>query len=338
MKQTSAVLVACGALLVSIGCSSSEDSKAPTLPSPESLSEGVNVIASSDEGVRGAFKKGSAVVYFETRRGAPMNEFYKNNDPDVGAYEMDARFLDVNGHTMVVQRGGDAFVEPRWNTELKAQAANKGLVFDRESAKLTDEAATAIALHQTLGSVALHQTTLASLGHAPFSVAVAPLPNSGIHAQSTNASCTFNINGTTADESCNWGLSGGWNYEIHYKCIALCIGDHSSTKVWSGSYTLYSCNHGACAYNMSSTSCQVYNQTGGYYEAEGATDINTVQGGCQTPYGWNSGGGTHNCHDDSTVQGQNVIWGDAHYQYGACQGQNWWKAPGNGHPCPANNR
>jgi hypothetical protein len=325
-----------------VGCSSTPAGPGGR-PSVDQLSEGINVFSNDATRVEGAFKQGTHAVYFETRQGAPILDMYKQAMPDqVGDHEIDARILDEQGHVLVIQRGGDNFVDPTWDRDLGVQ---HGQPVTTSTATMRLAAQAADALIATTSPPREHRLALTGLAGAVGARAQDILESKGgkIHAMATNAECTLddpNGWGNTSDESCTWGL-GTSNYKIHYQCIIdifTCEGDHSSMEIDDGAYTLYSCNHGACAYSMGSVSCQASGLTGGCFQAEGSGSTGQVQGGCQTPYNWNSGGGTHNCHDDSTLQGWGARYGCQNTGGGkglVCNGQNWWLAPGvGGHPCP----
>jgi hypothetical protein len=340
--SAAAVALVAGCATV-VGCSSTPSS-AGGRPTVDQLSEGVNVFSSDTTRVEGAFKQGGHAVYFETRQGAPILDIYKQAMPDqVGDHEMDARILDEQGHILVIQRGGDNFVDPTWDRDLGLQKSAP-VTISLATMRLAAQAADA--LIATTSPPREHRLALTGLAGAVGQRAQDLFDSKGgkIHAMATNAQCTLDDpNGwaNTSDESCTWGL-GTSNYKIHYQCIVsvfgACLGDHSSMEIDDGAYTLYSCNHGACAYSMGSVSCQASGLTGACFQAEGSTSISQVQGGCQTPYAWNSGGGDHNCHDDSTLQGWGARYGCQYTGGGSgyvCNGQNWWMAPGvSGHACP----
>jgi hypothetical protein len=165
MRTTRAALV-CGVVLMAmtgLGCGSGASGGAR--PSVDQLPEGLTVFASGDTAVSGAFKEGGTAIYFETRRGAPTLAGFKELMPDIGDYEMDARFLDAKGNTLMVQRGGDEFVDPSWAQDLAAQNALKtGIRLDVGALALAQKMATSV--HQQLPSAAPHLTALSGLAGA----------------------------------------------------------------------------------------------------------------------------------------------------------------------------
>ena len=337
MTRTTLALVGLGLLVsVGIGCGSAGSKTASSRPSIDSLPQGLTIFSSDETAVNGAFKDGQTGVYFETRRGQPRLDFYKQVSPELGDYEMDARYMDGQGHVILVQRGGDDWIDPSWTNEIDAQQGSKTPInIDASSLLLTQQAATAVASKVQYTSHVYALTGLSSA--APAKAASLVSLHSGIAVQATNAQCTFDLSGGT-DETCNWTGVGQATEKVHYQCIIsiawMCAGEHSSVEVDGNGFTLYSCNHGTCAYGMGGVSCQG-SGAGGYFESEGTTCLTCVTGGCLTPYDWNSGGGTHNCHDDSTLQGWGVKYGFQPQTGGVCNGQNWWMAPGHsGHSCP----
>jgi hypothetical protein len=333
----SALVFGVGCLgVTALGCGSGQGSG--PRPGVDQLPQGLTVFSSSETQINGAFKSGTTAIYFETRRGQPTLPGFKELMPDVGDYEMDARFLDAAGNTIMIQRGGDTFVEPSWGAELEKQNAQKtGIRLDVGALELAQQMTTAVV--RQLPSAADHLHALTGLSEASVTRAstLRTAPTGGVQLQGTNW-CNWNMaNGQNAsDNSCNWTWSGTSTYRIHYACIMSiiwCVGDHSSVEVDGNGFVLYSCNHGRCAYQMGNVSCQGTGSADDE-QVEGATDYNTVTNACTTPYNWNSGGGTHNCHDDSMMECYGVKYGWQSSTGGVCQGLNWWLAPGDGHSCP----
>src|SRR5689334_24833467 len=95
-------------------------------PTVSSLEQGLNLIDVSDPtwGMSTAYVKGEHVVYIETRVGTLKPEFYRMVYEGDSTHEMDMRWVDEQGRTFLVQRGGDNFVDPSWETEIEASVAN----------------------------------------------------------------------------------------------------------------------------------------------------------------------------------------------------------------------
>ncbi len=298
-------------------------------PAPESLPQGVSVFdAAEDFGVSGAFKQGDKVVFFETRRGAVRPEFHRNTSPELGEYEIDARFVDADGNTVALQRGGDSFADPTWEEDLRKQELAKKVVVTPALLELAGEAAQAITKFQFPSNVSFHTSQLSELGVG------AKIPV----VDNTAGQVSKDITGYD-----NLQVGANASFEIHYKYIAcvawVCAGQHSAVRVRTSTGAIYdACQHGTCAGSMGSISCRG-SGSGGWFQREMSTSIGTVNaagtGACSTPYGWNSGGGKHNCHDDSMMVGYGIRYGMQSTTAGVCQGQNWWYGPGNsGHACP----
>lgn len=322
MKPTTTLMLAAGcAMLSALGCGGSKASR----PAPESLSEGLTVFeAAEDVGVTGAFKHGTSVVYFETKRGAVRPEFHRNVSPELGEYEIDARFVDEKGNIVALQRGGDTFADPTWEEDLNKQEAQKKVVVTPQALELAAEAAEAITKYDFPSKVVYHTVSLGDLGISAkvprdLDVKTGELPKDSV------------------------GYGNVWvgtaSYQIRYKSIAcfawVCAGHHSAVRVWASSGAVVdSCQHGTCAGGMSKVTCSG-SGSGGTFHQDTTTSISWWNGACLTSYDWNSGGGQHNCHDDSMNAAYGIKYGPQHSTLGVCQGLNWWKAPGqSGHPCP----
>ncbi len=321
MKPMTTLMLAAGCVMVAaLGCGGSS-----SRPSPESLSEGLTVFEATDDiGVTGAFKHAGAVVYFETRRGAVRPEFHRNVSPELGEYEIDARFVDAKGNIVALQRGGDTFADPTWEADLKKQELQKKVVVTPQALELAAEAAQAITKHEFPQKVSFHTISLGDLGVSAkvpreIDVKTGELPRDTV------------------------GYGDVWvgqaSYQIRYKniaCVAwICAGHHSAVRVWTASGAVVdSCQHGTCAGGMSKVTCSG-SGGGGYFHQDSTGNISSINGACLTSYDWNSGGGEHNCHDDSMMSAYGIKYGPQHTTLGVCQGLNWWKAPGqSGHPCP----
>lgn len=321
MKKTNWLVAGAFVVLSSVlGCGG-----ASSKPAPESLPQGLSVFeASEDFGISGAFKKGEHVVFFETRRGAVRPDFHRTVSPELGEYEVDARYTDEKGNTLVLQKGGDTFADPTWESDLAKQELSKKVVVLPEQLELASEAADAITKYQFPSTLSFHRGQLADLG------VTAKIP------VIDNAAGTIAKDVTGYD---NIQVGASASYEIHYKYIAcvawICAGQHSAVRVRTASGAIYDgCQHGSCAGSMGSISCRG-SGSGGTFQRETSTNLTSYTSGCLTSYNWNSGGGTHNCHDDSMMAGYGIKYGMQSQTAGVCQGLNWWYAPGNsGHACP----
>jgi hypothetical protein len=319
MNTKTTLMIAAGSLMMSaLGCGGTS-----SRPAPESLSEGLTILEANDDvGVSGAFKRGTEVVYFETKRGAVRPEFYRNTSPELGEYEIDARFLDAKGNTIALQRAGDTFADPTWAEDLKKQEQLKKVVVTPASIALATEAAQAVAKHNLPAKLSHHTISIGDLSVS----AAAPVVDMK--------------EGEVPKEIGYSDVWVGWaSYEIHYKniaCVAwVCAGHHSAVRVRASSGAIVdACQHGSCAGSMGSISC-TGSGGGGTFHQDTTQSISWWNGACLTSYSWSSGGGSHNCHDDSMMSGYGIKYGPQHTTLGVCQGLNWWKAPGKSdHPCP----
>jgi hypothetical protein len=319
--DTKKLMIAAGCVMVAsaLGCGGNSTSR----PAPESLSEGLTILNVSDDvGISGAFKKGPDVVYFETKRGAVRPDFHKATSPELGDYEIDARYLDAEGNTIALQRGGDTFIDKGWSEDLAKQEAKHKVVITPAKLELAGLAAAAVAARSFPEAVSHHTVSLSDLAVS------AKMPM---------------VDVKTGELPKEIGYGDVWvgqaSYEIHYKSIAcvawVCAGHHSAVRVRASSGAIIdACQHGTCAGGMSKITCYG-SGGGGYMHQEWSQSLYSNYGACLTSYSWNSGGGTHNCHDDSMMTGYGIKYGPQHTTLGVCQGLNWWKAPGqSGHPCP----
>ena len=314
--------VAAGALTASlVGCSGTDH----VWPASDQLQQGVTILSATPEvGVSGAYKKGTAVVYFQTRRGAMRPDFHRQQQPELGDYELDGRFLDARGNTIVIAQAGDQLVDKTWAEEFRKQELKHQRLIDDDARNLAAEAATAIASHPFHQDVTIHQSALIALGQAHLATST---PDPGVY-----------VPAPAQEKGLGDNYVGGATYEIHYKnifCAFWSCAHHSSVHVAAASGAhYYSANHGSWSYQMGNVSCARYG-TGGWFQEEDSTWLSTYNGGCATPYDWNAGGGYHNCHSDSMMQGYGVIYGYESTTAGVCSGLNWWAAPGkSGHPFP----
>jgi hypothetical protein len=309
----------------------------------EELEEGINILdADPATGVLGAYREGGDVVYYETRAGFTKPAIFREAFPEEPAQEIDMRFVDKNGLTFYVQRGGDQFVDPTWidsiNETFTTPVADADRELDFALAKAAGQAFPAIA-EPTLADHTFH---LRAHGERllpiedPLLIAPTEQVESVARPESSYA---------TASESGWWYLAGG----MSHSSVAL-FGSHGSVQYWaydtSWKFRMNFCNHGSCT-----GSHQCYTYSNGwlyspYISYEGSTSTGTVSGGCTTGYNWNGGTGKHNSNDDcayelwqvkegktSTSKGNSTSFGwQASNKYYACSTNGGrWTAPAN---CP----
>jgi hypothetical protein len=333
-----------GGLVVAtmIGCAG-EISRPPA----SQLSQGVNLLDVTDPnwGMSGAYVKGARVIYMETRVGPPRPEIYRKDAPDDPPNEMDMRFVDSQGRTFWVQRGGDTYVDPKWASEI-ANSLDPKLSKD-ERMQDWDMASEA--------SQALSQMTVkipAFKDHLFHFTAFAAHPTPMRDVEVLKNLETFQLKAprpaTVPQELIErdraYGTADTWSWTQMYTakysgstgCFAwICAARHSATIMYINpnvgywQQAIYANNHGRGAYDSGMGSdCYSWNG-GGWYQygvhlnggtASGATGSWDGQGGCQTAYNWDSGGYDHLCNDDAAYE----LW------QGKGGGWTGWSNSGNG--------
>ncbi|HEY5927626.1 MAG TPA: hypothetical protein VIV11_38340 [Kofleriaceae bacterium] len=287
-----------------LGCTSS----ATTRPPVEELDEGLNLIDVSDPswGMTAAYVKDGNVVYVEQRIGAMKPQVYRDTDPDEPSNEIDMRFVDKTGQTFYVQRGGDDYVDPTWNSDINATLKSPAPVDQRiADFALAREAASALAksLPKDFAALAYHPTTFAAR----------PVPEEDpnligrieeIESKRPADEAYYDWNGGAA----SWWLQGDlYDKKICY--VWVCVGRHSGVAMfaYNGTWSLVvnACNHGNCpgssklTYRCSSNSGVWRTNVSLTGEHNGGS---SVAGGCRSGYSWNSGGNNHLCNDDSAYE------------------------------------
>jgi hypothetical protein len=326
-----------GALL--IGCG--EDSI--PRPAPAELAEGLTVLDAADEswGFDAAFKKDGHVVYFESRVGALKPELYREVWPDDPPYEMDARFVDENGETFAIRRGGDAFVDPTWVPELKQATARRTRHPDPELRAISFQLAEEMSrvMHTDLGAkipkaFAHHISHALSMGR--LVVPKVDLNELAMKRAELAQKIATKEEGFTNDGMSNYyygQLYGGTVlYVPFYPSVCSQLDNlptpscgsqqetwHSAVRAWNyasnGTWNMYvdGCNHGRCPYDNMSYGNGRWSKAGWLaggnmvdvlsYDALNADNVGTaVTGGCGTSYNWNSGSGSHLCNDDTAFE------------------------------------
>jgi hypothetical protein len=310
-----------------VGCSNA--TTASTRPAPSSLHEGVNMLDVSRPtwGMNAAYVAKGRAVYLETRVGGLKPDVYRNDAPNEPQNEMDMRFLDQNGNTFYVMRGGDNLVDPTWAADM-AQTHDANLKVnkvDRDADwALAREAAGALA-PQLAPEFSDHAFHLAN-----FAGQMLPSENTRLIARESTIR-TVDVPQTEAAYG-TMGASGAvYTYPETDKyskgtvcALWICAASHSATAMWlctwngtgcTWSSELNACNHGTCAQTSGSgqsamkydcsTTGSVWTYGSVSYNGEtstGPTGNNDGTGGCQTSYSWNSGSGSHLCNDDAAYE------------------------------------
>jgi len=276
-----------------------------------------------------AYLKNGRVVYLETRVGALKPDIYKQTWPDDPAHEMDMRFVDQEGRTFFVVRGGDTFADPSWSQDILAaeKAAPKvDLALRNQDFQTAVEAAKAAKLM-------LPQSFKDHIFHLQ-NFALAPLPSQ----QANVIQSLKTLKGVDpaaapmTDEDYFW-----WGWEQGATSITLwsgsCCGGfgmHSATEL-VGYQSAWFCNHGRCPYDSGMGNYGTTTHYPGGGSISGETNANNLAtgGGCNTSYDWDtfsqSGCGfwyctgsknTHLCNDDAEYEILEVYYGTYSTPYG----------------------
>lgn len=287
-----------------IGCTSSATERLPI----EDLEEGINLVDVSDPtwGMTAAYVKDGHVVYLEQRIGALKPQVYRETSPGEPENEIDFRFVDQNGLTFFVQRGGDGYVDPTWEADINAAFKATVDPAQREmDFQLAREAAAAVS--KTL------PRDFAALAYHAQEFAARPTPSEDpnligrideIESQRPADAAYWDWGGGEA-----WWWLQGDLYDKKVCYVWVCVARHSGVAMfaYNGAWSLVvnSCNHGSCpgasslSYRCSSNSGQWRQWISLTGEHNGGSGVG---GGCRTSYSWNSGGWNHLCNDDSAYE------------------------------------
>ncbi len=308
MFKLSKVLVL-GAVLAAAGCA--EDGDTTSRPTISELEQGLTLLDQDDPtvGVSAAYRKGDNVVYLETKVGALKPKVYRELHPEDPENEIDVRFVDQNGVTFFVQRGGDGYVDPTWGRDINAafnatvDPAARDLDFI-----LAREAAGEFVRIAPVGFVAAK--------HHMADIAARPAPAEDperiarsieLEAEAQNADSAYG----TWSGSGSWWLEGDL-YSGDVCALWICPGEHSAVGMWawqtSWNLVINACNHGRCP-GASGMGYRCYSNSGRWVSnpslsgdtTAGSTTAQYGQG-CRSDYNWNSGGANHLCNDDSAFQ------------------------------------
>lgn len=320
-----------------VGCAA-ETGTSP-VPSTESVPEGLTVLPSTDDThLNIAYRQQNTTIFLQANRGhlAPAPYQPKEGAP---VYEVDARFVADNGRTFYLRRGGDEFVDPTWAEDFARDQATpmpsisneKLFAMAQEAAELLDAK---VAEQLEAPKVALHAQELDALRSFGKTAVTQFAVNKEMlvaHRAKVNEVVKEIPYGSGGGDVNNVYLGANYYYiAVHRKSIYL-FGEHSATQTnsWNGSAWLVQvdmCNHGECAGGMG-RKCLLQ-----YYER---TNVPNYYGGfelqtCKTGYDAFSGGGGHNCHDDSRLQLSNFHHGNWNGGY-----NQWCNGGGGGISAPS---
>ncbi len=318
----------------------------PPLPAIEDLPQGITILeAEPTVGVLGAYKDGNDAVFFETKVGFLKPEFYREVYPEEPAEEMDMRFVDRNGLTFYLQRGGDQFVNPEWSTGMDDSFHT--FVPDAQRTRDFELAQAAGIAFPKVAPPALASHTYQLRTHG---ARLTPAQDPNLRARAIEIAAAKRPEVANA----TWGGSGWWYLagDMYTKSVAI-FGSHGGVAMYaydtSWKLMLVGYNHSdwsSMSYKCSSVStCRAGESTavcsGGWrlnpsWNAESNTSINAVTGGCATSYNWNGGNGSHNSNDDTGYELWQVKDGTTETSHGNA----WtfsWDAPNKHYQCNGNN-
>lgn len=325
--------------VIALGCSFEGDGERAA------VFDGLTVLEAGEGALSLAFRAGDDVIYMEALRGRATPEHYREV-PDMPAWEVDARFLSDAGGTFYSRRGGDGWVNRQWARDLDAQSdARPSATSNEHLFRLASDAAAVMRdeIVRQIGAeraAALAPEIDAIHGFAARALEAFEASLAHRREQLAERGAIPSIEGPTGDVT--YGTNGpenedrqlGGNYyyiAMHSESlsgVAGWFGDHSATQLheWLGAwYHVHdACNHGRCASQMRRT-CLLQ-----YYEAVDVFKPAWRFQNCKTHYDWNSGGGAHNCHDDSRLQMNNFVYGsilDTQSAWCKDTNTNLWQAP-----------
>lgn len=331
------------AVLLAAGCTTQSD---PRLPSVAELPQGISILQSdAATGVLGAYRSGDDAVYFETRVGFLKPELYREAYPDEPTNEMDMRFVDRNGLTFYLQRGGDQFVNPDWAAGMDESFHT--YVPDAQRARDFELAqAAGIAFPTTAPpELASHTFELRGIGLRPTpaqdpklvarAAAIAAAPRPEVANATWNGSGWWYLEGDMYTKTVSvFGSHGGivmFAYDTSWKQVLVGY-NHSD---WSG--MSFKCSSvSTCRSGESTASCQSGWRYNPAFNAETNTSISVVSGGCNSGYNWNGGSGYHNSNDDASYELWQTKDGSTSTSHGDSNSFSW-DAPNKHYQCNGNN-
>ncbi|MGZ3454351.1 MAG: hypothetical protein ACXVEF_32390 [Polyangiales bacterium] len=292
------------------------------------------------------YVKNGRAITFELRLGPKMEVPPDTaENPEAPTMEVDARILDAEGRTFVMQVAGDKAMDPSWKSpqgtgidELlrttdfaaagEAEAAFRALTVPKELAELR-LAAIDIAKGIARGEDTSGKTT--AFPGKPTAPGGDTDPTGGLGTKgyvywSSNSSVNV------------------WDYQIYKKAVVSSfIAEHSAVRLrgWTTSHSLLitsdTCNHGTCASGSAMTSHCNYSgwltddgTHSRWFYPETSSSQDTITSGCQTTYGAFFDNGSHVCNDDTLIQ-RNAITTDSSQSVtgGTCaDNDKRWYAPG----------
>jgi hypothetical protein len=329
------------------GCVSESDTP---LPAVEELPQGITILQSDpNQGVLGAYRAGDDAVYFETRIGYLKPEFFREAFPEEPAHEHDMRFVDKNGLTFFLQRGGDQFVDPQWAADMDASFRTHVPDADRARAFELAQAAGIAFPKVAPPELASHTFQLRTHG-----ARLTPAQDPRLLSRAAEIAAIKRPEVANFQEPTTWSGSGWWYLEgdMYTKSVAV-FGSHGGVVLWgydtswklavvgynhsdwsSMSYKCYSVS--TCRAGESTDACQNGWRYNPSFNVEGNSSTSVVSGGCSTSYHWDGGWGYHNSNDDTAYE----LWQAKDGSPNTSRGNSTtfsWQAPNKLYQCNGNN-
>jgi hypothetical protein len=275
------------------------------------------------------FENGGHTLTYDMRVGPKMLTPPSAEDltanPELLTYEVDAQVLDANGQPFLMQMGGDSFIDASWRMPHVENFNEARRLVDIQLMRDAVPAFRKLKLPASLDQLRLTGVQI-GLGVE----AVPEKPDLAALTPTEKPTPDQDKIGPPGGALSPQGVleSGGssvvkWDFIVRkrdIKVLGIKVGDHSAVHLrgWSSSsvvFNAYSCNHGTCASDTGAmnTHCVMSgfrNDDGThsrFFYNERSTSQGQTPGGCSTPYGWSSGGGHHNCNDDSELQAKSAF-------------------------------
>jgi len=322
------LIIPVGALVL-VGCTSDGSSR----PTASQLVEGLNLLDTHDPsfGVSGAYKQAARVIYFESRVGALKPEIYRHEFPNDPPNEQDLRVVDQDGHTFWVQRGGDTFVDPSWDADVKKAISESGKIkpelraVDFKLMQLASQAA-------STQLPAIFKNHIAQLKNIAALMPPSEDPAMVAKAQRINAQAAAPTAApsTTGYGNYNYGAYSYFETDKYDGNIAWGIANHTDTAMWdcvaqpgqncSWVLAINACNHGRCYYD-SGMGYDCSSSGGWFWNATitGETNgNNSINGGSLSGYNWDTPPG-HECNSDAAYE----LWQAKSGSLNTSQGGQW---------------
>jgi hypothetical protein len=314
MRRTTVLTSLALSLSVAIGCGSG----APGHPEQQ-YPQGLTILTqSAKQGLSGVFMEGRLGLRFDTAREVEPDPspghaiFLADGTP----MNVDVQFTDLQRRNVATSVASHS-LPAKWQAPpplFKAEdAADRAILF-----RMVRTAAASIAQATLTPEVSAEQARIAKIGqYAPAEVPKHAPPATAAHVR------TDTITG-------DWGPGNFYQY-FEVRNHDLSFGEHSATRWYNCESTIgcggwfETCNHGTCAGDLPGLACNNVSPWHDiYYDDSNVPSCDTWGYGYSTCGFW-TGGGSHNCNDDSMVQMHRIICD--YDDPGQCQ--DFWGCPAN---------